>query len=95
MALTPARQTMVIAELRYIHTYLTAFARELDATAALTAKQGVPDQVANQAAEQVAHLVYLLTEPQEKPHSGEEIQEVSTHRTFPQPNRATAQVQTR
>jgi hypothetical protein len=95
VALTPARHAIVYAELQYIHTYLTSLARELDAAAPLTAKRGLTYQVANQAAEQVAHLRQLLAEPQEKPHSGEKIQEVSTHHTLPQPTRATAQVQTR
>lgn len=31
MALTPARHSMVVAELQYIHTYLTSLARESDA----------------------------------------------------------------
>ncbi len=66
MALTPARHTIVTAELRYIHTYLTSLARELDAEAPLTDKGGLTYQVANRAAEQVAHLMHLLAETQEK-----------------------------
>ena len=75
MALTPARHTVVVAELRYIHTYLTSLAREIDAAAPLTDKQGVTYQVANKAAEQVAHLRHLLAETQEKQCSGEAIRQ--------------------
>ncbi len=75
MALTPARHTIVAAELRYIHTYLTSLARELDAAASLTDKRGVTYQVANRAAEQVAHLLHLLSETQEKQRIGEEIRQ--------------------
>lgn len=66
MALTPARHAVVVAELQYIHTYLTSLARELDAAAPLTDKHPIPYQVANRAAEQVVHLMYLLAEIQEK-----------------------------
>ena len=55
MALTPARHTVVVAELRYLHTYLTSLAREIDSAAPLTDKRGFTYQVANRAAEQVAH----------------------------------------
>jgi len=47
VALTPARHAVVVAELRYIHTYLTSLARELDAAAPLTDKRGLTYQVAN------------------------------------------------
>ena len=73
MALTPARHAVVVAELLYIYTYLTSLARELDAAAPLTDKQGFTYQVANGAAEQVAHLLYLLADTQEKQRMGEEI----------------------
>ena len=73
MALTPARHAVVYAELRYIHTYLTSLAREFDAAAPLTDKQGFTYQVANGAAEQVVHLLHMLADTQKKPRSGEEI----------------------
>ena len=73
MALTSARHTVVVAELQYIHTYLTSLVREIDAAAPLTDKQGFTYQVANRAAEQVAHLRHMLAETQEKPRIGEEI----------------------
>jgi hypothetical protein len=73
VALTPGRQTVVVAELHYIHTYLTSLAREIDAAAPLTDKRGVTYEVANRAAEQVAHLLHLLAETQEKQRIGEEI----------------------
>ncbi len=75
MALTPARHTVVVAELRYIHTYLTSLAREINAAASLTNKRGVTYQVANRAAEQVAHLLHLLADPQEKQRIGEAIRQ--------------------
>ncbi len=75
MALTPARQTVVIAELQYIHTYLTSLARELDTAAPLTDKRGATYQVANRAAEQVAHLLHLLAEAEEKQRLGEELRQ--------------------
>ena len=55
MALTPARHTVVVAELRYIYTYLTSLARKIDSAAPLRDKRGFTYQVANRAAEQVAH----------------------------------------
>ncbi len=66
MALTPTRHTIVVAELHYIYTYLTSLARELDAAAPLADKRGVTYQVANRTAEQVAHLLHLLADTQEK-----------------------------
>ncbi len=75
MTLTPARHTIVVSELRYIHTYLTSLARELDATAPLTDKHGVTYQMANRATEQVAHLLHLLSDTQEKQRIGEEIRQ--------------------
>jgi hypothetical protein len=62
VALTPARHAVVVAELHYIHTYLTSLAREIDAAAPLTDKHGVTYQVANRAAEQVAHLLHMLAD---------------------------------
>ncbi len=73
MALTPARYTVVVAELQYIHTYLTSLASEIDAAAPLTDKRGTDYQVTNRAAEQVAHLLYMLADDQEKQRVGEEI----------------------
>jgi hypothetical protein len=73
VALTPARHTIVVAELRYIHTYLTSLAREIDAAAPLTDKHGFTYQAANRAAEQVAHLRHMLADTQEKQRIGEEI----------------------
>ena len=73
MALTPARHSIVVAELRYIHTYLTSLAREIDAAAPLTDKCGVTYQVANRTAEQVAQLLHMLAETQEKQRMGEAI----------------------
>ena len=73
MALTPARHTVVVAELRYIHTYLTSLAREIDGAAPLTDKRGVTYQVVNRAAEQVTHLLHMLADTQEKQRIGEEI----------------------
>jgi hypothetical protein len=73
VALTPARHTVVVAELQYIHTYLTSLAREIDAAAPLTDKRGIIYQVANRAAEQVAHLRHMLADTQEKQRVGEEI----------------------
>lgn len=72
MALTPARHTVLVAGLHYIHTYLTSLARELD-TAPLTDKRGATYLVANRAAEQVAHLLHLLADTQEKLCRGEAI----------------------
>ena len=73
MALTPARHTVVVAELRYIHTYLTSLAREIDAAAPLTDKRGTDYQVTNRAAEHVTHLLHMLADTQEKQSMGEEI----------------------
>ena len=75
MALTPARHTVVVAELRYIHTYLTSLAREIDAAAPLTDKRGTDYQVTNRTAEQVTHLLHMLADTQEKPYSGEAIRQ--------------------
>ena len=73
MALTPARHAVVNAELQYIHTYLTSLAREIDAAAPLTDKQGFTYQVVNRTAEQVAHLLHMLADTQEKQCIGEGI----------------------
>jgi hypothetical protein len=73
VALTPARHTVVVAELRYIHTYLTSLAREINEAAPLTDKQGFTYQVACRAAEQVTHLLHMLADTQEKQRVGEEI----------------------
>ena len=75
MALTPARHAVVYAELQYIHTYLTSLAREIDAAAPLTDKRGFTYQVANRAAEQVAHLLHMLADTQEKQRIGEAIRQ--------------------
>ena len=66
MALTPARHAVVVAELPYIHPYLTSLARELDGAAPLRDKQGNAYQLANRTAEQVAHFLHLLAERQAK-----------------------------
>ncbi len=73
MALTPARHTVVVAELQYIHTYLTSLAREIDAAAPLTDKREPTYLVTISAADRVAHLRQLLADVQAKPRSGEAI----------------------
>ena len=73
MALTQKRHTAVVAELHYIHTYLISLANEIDLAAPLTDKRGFTYQTITRTAEQVAHLIDLLADTQEKQRSGRRV----------------------